>query len=184
MMGLTKRAGGRIGSRWSVEGMKAREGVSLAVTISWAIGDGEIKPGEKQSPAGLTGIEPLGFTKILQIFVICNDGEWVISSLQPVTPLFQHKIDGEQLTISDVIVLLCWGQFPGVVSERLEAWRLTELLGQHRGWDGWMGAVLKVVLSASKASWALMFQDRDLGFPRSMDVNGAVCRLKSLMKRR
>ncbi len=99
--------------------------------ISLAIGDGEIGPGEKQSPAGLARVEPLGFTEILKVFVVCNDREWVISSLQPVPPLFQSQLDGEQLTVPDVIILLRWGQFPGVVSARLEAWRLTELLGQH-----------------------------------------------------
>ncbi len=44
--------------------------------------------------------------------------------------------------------------------------------------------VLKAVLSALNASWALGFQDRDLGFPRSRVVSGAVSKVKSLMKRR
>ncbi len=53
----------------------------------------------------------------------------------------------------------------------------------HWGLDGeGLGAVLKAVLSFLKASWALVFQDRDLGFPQSIDIN--VCKLKSLMKRR
>ncbi len=38
------------------------------------------------------------------------------------------------------------------------------------------GAVLKAVLSFSKALWALELQDRVLGLPRSKVVNGAVCR--------
>ncbi len=47
-----------------------------------------------------------------------------------------------------------------------------------------IGAVLNAVLRLSKASWALGFQDRDLDFPRSRGVSGAVSRLKPLMKRR
>ncbi len=52
--------------------------------------------------------------------------------------------------------------------------------------SGWRidGAMLKADLSPSKALWELEFQDSDLGLPLSMEVNGAVCRLKSLMKRR
>ncbi len=77
------------------------------------MGDGEVEPGEKQCPAGLVGIEPLGFAEVL---VICNDSEWVVSSLQPVPPLFQSQLDGEQLSIPNVIILLRWGQFPRVIS--------------------------------------------------------------------
>ncbi len=80
------------------------------------MGDGEVEPGEKQCPAGLVGIEPLGFAEVLEVLVICNYSEWVVSSLQPVPPLFQSQLDGEQLSIPDVIILLCWGQFPRVIS--------------------------------------------------------------------
>ncbi len=96
--------------------------------ISWAIGNGELELGEKQGPAG---IEPLGFMEVLEFFVVRDDSEWVVSSLQPVPPFLQSQLDGEQLTISNVIILLRWGQFLRVVSAKLEAGRLTKLLGQH-----------------------------------------------------
>ncbi len=51
------------------------------------IGNDEIKLGKKQSPAGLSGIESLGFTEVLEVFVICDDGEGMVSSLQPMPPL-------------------------------------------------------------------------------------------------
>ncbi len=77
------------------------------------------------------GIEPLGFTEVLEIFVICNDCERVVSSLQPMRPLLQGQLDGQQLPVADVVVLLCWGQFLRVICARLEVWRLTKHLGQH-----------------------------------------------------
>ncbi len=86
---------------------------------------------EKQSPTGLARVKYFGFMEILKVFVVCNDGEWVIGSLQPVPPLFQCQLYGKQLTIYNIIILLHWGQFPGVVSTRLDVWRLTELLGQN-----------------------------------------------------
>ncbi len=78
-----------------------------------------MEPGEKQSSVDLVGIKPLCF---VEAFLICDDSEWVVSSLQP---HFRSQLDGEQLSIPNVTILLCWGQFPRVISARLEAWRFT-----------------------------------------------------------
>ncbi len=137
----------------------------------------------KQSPTGLTGIESIGFPEILEVFVVCDDGEGMVSSLQPMPPLFQDQFNGQQLPVADVEVLLRWGKFLRVVCTRLEAWMLAELLGQHGSspvgeaststtngtWGSGcqrMGDMLNADLSFSKASWVLKLQDRDLGLPR------------------
>ncbi len=75
----------------------------------------------------------------------------------------------------------CWDSMAPTPVVEASTSTLNRTLGS--GWRR-MGAVLKAVLSFLKASWALVFQDRDLGFSRSIDVSGAVCKLKSLMKRR
>ncbi len=37
-----------------------------------------MEPGKKQRPAGLAGIESLGFMEVLNVFMVCDDSEWVV----------------------------------------------------------------------------------------------------------
>ncbi len=67
--------------------MQTRECVCLAVMVSRTVGDGEIKPGKEQSPVGLLRVDPIGFTEVLEICVISDDCEWMVNSLQPMSPL-------------------------------------------------------------------------------------------------
>ncbi len=85
--------------------------------------------------------------------------------------------------------MLCRGQFPGEICARMEAGRLTVVLGQHgpggRGvylnykWD-WRIRVTKdggraeCTLETLEGFVGIGLQDRDLGLPHSMEVRGAV----------
>ncbi len=57
--------------------------------------------------------------------MVSDDRKRMLSSLQPVPPFFQGKFDGEQLSITNIIVPLCWGKLPGEVSARVESGRLS-----------------------------------------------------------
>ncbi len=153
----------------------------------------------KQSPTGLTGIESFGFPEILEVFVVCDDGEGMVSSLQPMPPLFQGQFNGQQLPVADVEVLLRWGKFLGIVCARVEAWRLTELRGQNSS-DSSGGGVhfyhkrymgVRMTKDGSRAECRLELLEGFVGAETpgqglglTSVVNGAVCRLKSWMKRR
>ncbi len=48
----------------------AGEGVGLYVAGPWAIGEGEIEPGEEEGPAGLPGVQSSGCPDVLQVLVV------------------------------------------------------------------------------------------------------------------
>ncbi len=60
----------------------------LYVSVSRSVCDGKIESSKEQSPAGLPGVEPLRLPEVLEVFVIGDDSERVVCSLQPVPPLF------------------------------------------------------------------------------------------------
>ncbi|XP_016397843.1 netrin receptor DCC-like, partial [Sinocyclocheilus rhinocerous] len=100
-------------------------------TVARPVGDIEVKPGEEQRPAGLTGIESFCISEILKVLVVRNNSGGMIGSLQPVPPLFQGQFYSEELSVTNIIVLLRWGPFLGVLCARLEAWRPSIQLRQH-----------------------------------------------------
>lgn len=51
------------------------------------VSDCKVEASEEQRPPGLSGIESFNIMKIFQIVVIRYDLKWVVSSLQPVSPL-------------------------------------------------------------------------------------------------
>ncbi len=111
--------------------VKAREGVCLDIFISWSIGDGELEPSEEERPTCLAGIEPLGAPEVFKIFVVCDYGEGVLCSLQPVSPLLQSQLDSEQFSVPYVVVALRRGELPGEEGARMETRRLSMVLGQQ-----------------------------------------------------
>ncbi|MCI4376333.1 hypothetical protein PGIGA_G00187250 [Pangasianodon gigas] len=94
-------------------GMKTREGICFHVLGPWMIRNSKVKSGKEEGPPGLSRIQPLGLMQILKVSVVSEDKEGMLSPLQPVPPLFQCHLDGQQFTVPDVVVLLRWGEFFG-----------------------------------------------------------------------
>ena len=57
---------------------------------------------------------------IRQIFVVSDDGYWVLSSLEVLSPFFQGKYDRQEFSVIDVIVLLSDGESAGEVGARVK----------------------------------------------------------------
>ncbi len=92
--------------------MQAGESISFNVLTSRTVRDLETETGEEQGPSGLPRVETFGFLEILQILVVGDHYKGVLSTLQPMPPLLQSELDGQQLPITHVVVLLRRGQFP------------------------------------------------------------------------
>ncbi len=69
--------------------MKARESVRFHIFGTWTIGDGKVESGEKERPLCLARVKSLGFSQILQVFMVSEDNEWMLCTLQPMPPLLQ-----------------------------------------------------------------------------------------------
>lgn len=61
----------------------------------------------------LVRIQSLSISEVLKVAVISDDLKLVLCPLWPVSPLLQSEFDCKQLTVSDVIIPLCRGQFIG-----------------------------------------------------------------------
>ncbi len=80
------RAGGRIGSGpWEKSGECTRDRASaLQLRLPRSVCDGKMESGKEQVPTGLSGVEPLRLPEELEIFMIGDDSERMVCSLQPV----------------------------------------------------------------------------------------------------
>lgn len=87
--------------------MDMGKSIGFGVFTARQIRAGEVKPGEKESPSSLLGIEMTGFLKILKVFVIRENIELMLGPLQSVPPFFQGELDSEELTVTNIIVGLC-----------------------------------------------------------------------------
>jgi len=78
-----------------------------------SVRDGKIELCEKTKVnlMCMSGVKPLCCLKILKIFVISVDGEWMSSYLQPVPTFLQDKLNRKQLSVVDIVILLCRGEF-------------------------------------------------------------------------
>lgn len=61
------------------------------------VSDQKVEVGTEQSPAGLPRVKILCFSVVLQVFVIWDHLKLMSGTLQPMLPLFQGKLDGQQL---------------------------------------------------------------------------------------
>lgn len=57
--------------------------------------------------------------------MVCDDGKWKLCPLQPMAPLLKSQLDSKQFTVTDVIILFRWGEFPGIEGARVKARRLS-----------------------------------------------------------
>ncbi len=91
--------------------------------------------------------------------MICDYGERVLCSLQPVAPLFKCQFNSQQLPVPDVIILLRWGKLLGVECARVEKGRLSVVLRQYR--------------SHPRSGGIHLYDERELGFHVFEDGSGA-----------
>ncbi len=75
---------------------------------------------KKRAQQACRGFNHLALSEIFQVFVVSDDCKWVLSSLQTVPPFLQQQFHGEQLPISNIVVLLRWGKLTGEVNTSLD----------------------------------------------------------------
>ena len=130
--------------------------------------------------------------------MVCEVGEQMPCPLQPVAPLFHGELYGQELTVVDVVILLCRGKLLGVEGTWMETWRRAGSLGEDdkstaptpvlaaststRNGKLGLGRVRTSVVTKSLFSWAkavaaLEFHWRVLCCPLRREVKGAVIRL-------
>ena len=69
-------------------------------SLPWAVGNGEVESGKKEGQPGLPRVAALGCTEIFQAFLVGPDQEWRFCSFQPVPPLFQHHLNGQDFSVA------------------------------------------------------------------------------------
>ena len=80
---------------WGVRGEHSGKGVCPHVLGARAVGQGEIKPVEKQGPARLSGAQPLCVPNVRKVFMVRPYEDGVLGSLEPMPPLRQGGVDGQ-----------------------------------------------------------------------------------------
>ena len=90
------------------------QGVGLNVAGPRSIGEGKVEPGKEECPSGLAGVQSLGGMEVFKVFMVRPYQKRQFSPLEPVPPFFQRQLDGEELTVPNVIISLCRGQTSGV----------------------------------------------------------------------
>lgn len=78
------------------------------------VSDDKVETCEEESPSSLTGINSFCLSQIFQISMVSNDLKAMVCSLQPTSLLLEGELDGEELSIADVVILLHQGQLFGV----------------------------------------------------------------------
>lgn len=63
--------------------------IRLGVLGAWMIGQGKLEAGKKEGPAGLSGVQAFGRTRIFEVLVVGVDDKWVFGPLELVSPLLQ-----------------------------------------------------------------------------------------------
>ena len=69
-------------------------------------GECEIEPAEEQGPARLSGSQPLSVSDVCKVLVIGPDHYGQLGPLQPMVPLGEGGVDGQELAIPHVIICL------------------------------------------------------------------------------
>ena len=90
------------------------QGIRLDVFETRAVGQGEVKPAEEEGPSGLARVKVFRNLEVLQVLVVGPEQECMLGTLQPVPPLLEGHLDGQQLPITDVVPRLCGTQPMGV----------------------------------------------------------------------
>jgi hypothetical protein len=72
--------------------------------------EGEVEPGEENTPSGLSLIQLLGRSEVLEVLVICQNFNCVRGSFQVMPPCLQSSDDSHELLVVDVVVSLGFWQ--------------------------------------------------------------------------
>ena len=85
-------------------------GVRPSEEAAWDMDDFEIEICKVKQPPCLATVEVLHLTEVRQVFVVSKDLDREWGSVEVIPPGFQGADDGKELSIIDVIVLLCWDE--------------------------------------------------------------------------
>ena len=78
----------------------------------------------------LSGSQPLGVPDVGKVLVVGLDHYGLLGPLQPVAPLGEGGVDGQELPIPHVIVCLLWGKAAGQKGDRVDVLVLFRPLGE------------------------------------------------------
>ena len=93
--------GGSVGIR------EVREGVHRTHSRAWNVEEVEVEILQEHHPAGLMAGQLLWLVKVSQVFVVGEQGDGVLGTLEVVAPVVQGVDNSEQLTIINIIVAFC-----------------------------------------------------------------------------
>jgi len=79
--------------------------------VAGSVNDDKVESSEEQSPSGLTWIQTLSISQVLQVSMVGDDLKTMVCSLRPMSPLLKGKLE---LSIADIVVLFHRGQLFGV----------------------------------------------------------------------
>ncbi len=68
--------------------MQTGKRILLHILGAWTVGDGKVESGEEECPSSLMWVKSFGIPQVLEIFVVSENDEWVLCTLQPMPPLF------------------------------------------------------------------------------------------------
>ena len=82
----------------------SRKSVSWAHSCAQDVVPFQVIVLEEHLPAGLSAREALWFLEVCQVFVVCQDGYWVVCAREVLSPFRKGMYDREEFTIIDVII--------------------------------------------------------------------------------
>jgi len=86
------------------------KGIGFRVLRAWSIREDELKAIKKESPSGLPWIQLFSLTDVCEVLVVGPNDEWVFGPFHPVSAFLDRQLHHQQLPVTNVIVLLCWGE--------------------------------------------------------------------------
>lgn len=59
----------------------------------------------------LSRIEAFGGLDVREVFMVCPNDDGKFCVIQPMSPLPQREFQGDEFSVTNIIVFLCWGDF-------------------------------------------------------------------------
>lgn len=105
------------------------------------------------------GVEPSGRVKVRQVLVVSPNEEWLLGTLQPMSPFLKSQDNCKKLLVSNVIITLCWRETPNAKSTGMELVCRRMALGEYGPLAGTQG----IHLYHKVTSWARMLRNGGTG---------------------
>ena len=85
----------------------AEEGIRSSKEAAWDMDDFEVKISEIKQPLRLAMVEVLCLMEVHQVLVVGKDLDGERGSMEVVPPGFQGMDDCEELSVIDIVIMLC-----------------------------------------------------------------------------